>query len=85
MRLESKSWHQAQLLSEHFVTLTSDMGTEMSLNQVDGVRVGDAFSYWCHLNLVPDDGLEAGDHPPDDVECVMSFAKTLYIPGRCGR
>ena len=51
LRLENKSWHHVQRMAGHFVSLTTDMGTEMDLNRVDGLVVATLFGYWCRLTM----------------------------------
>jgi hypothetical protein len=83
LRLENLDWQHTELMSEHFVSLTSDMGTEMSFNTVEGVDIGSAFPYWCKMGLVGDDGGFAADEVGGkaDGACKVSFANSLYIPG----
>jgi hypothetical protein len=83
LRLENMDWQRTEIMSQHFVSLTSDMGTEMNFNSVEGVDVGAAFPYWCKMGLAGDNDVDAaGDVDGKlDSRCKVSFATSLYIPG----
>jgi hypothetical protein len=68
-------------MSEHFVVLTSDMGTEMGFNTVDGVAVGASFPHWCKLNMGEDNDMVGDEGNKADDECKVSFGGSFYIPG----
>lgn len=79
IRLECPDWHTASQFCKSFCSLTSDMGTEMDLNAVQGLDVSSAFPYWCSVHMQADDDDDIGG--ASELGTRMSFAGSLYIPG----
>ena len=81
LRLENFDWHATERMASHFVSLTTDMGTEMLLNSVEGVIVGTAFGYWCNLGIEEEIDGDVAEHPAPEGSCTIGFSKSMYVPG----
>ena len=83
MRLEPCSWSDTSRLAQHFVSMTTDMGSELELPQLKPIAVADFFPYWVRLPLDADDGIDdlenVGD--PLDEASTVTFKSGLVIPG----
>eukprot|EP00969_Alexandrium_andersonii_P034891 1526977-Alexandrium_andersonii.AAC.1 len=55
MRLENRDWKDVELMAQSFVSLTTDMGTEKSLNTAPAMEPATYFPYWCQLQPDADD------------------------------
>ncbi len=81
LRLETSSWAATSRLASLVTGMCSDLGTEADLNRVVDINVADSFSYWQTLEFDGNDFDDAMGNGPAYAPSVVSFARSLLIPG----